>query len=81
MPAFYRRHQLPENCTVDEARRIGSEMSVETGRSFCLVLSRVSTVYFYSSGKSCESSYVPGSSIGRYNDYMAMTKAKSEGRS
>ena len=80
MPAMYRRHELPEGCTVDEARRIGSKMSVETGRSFCLVLSRVRTVYFYPSGKCSESGYIPGASIGRYKAFMDMAKRKSKGR-
>ena len=80
MPAMYRRHELPEDCTVDEARKIGSEMSVETGRSFCLVLSKVRTVYFYPSGSSSESSYIPGASIGRYNAFVAMAKRMSKGR-
>jgi len=80
MPAVYRRHELPENCTEWEAREIGSEKSIESGRSFCLVLSRVRTVYFYPSGKSCESSYVPGTSIGRYHAFMTMAKAKLKRR-
>ena len=80
MPAVYRRHELPEDCPVDKARKIATKMSVVTGRSFCLVLSRVRTVYFYPSGKSCESNYVPGTSIGRYNAYMAMATAKLKGR-
>lgn len=80
MPAVYRRHELPEGCTVSDAREIASRMSIETGRSFCLVLSQVGTVYFYPSGKSSESDYVPGTSVGRYNAFMATAGADSEGR-
>ena len=81
MPAVYRRHELPEDCTEDDARKIAAKLSVETGRNFCLVLSRVRSVYFYPSGKTSESSYVPGTSIGRYKAFMAMAKAKVQGGS
>ena len=65
MPAVYRRHDLPEDCTVADARSIATRMSVKTGRSFCLVLSRIRSVYFHRGGTSCESTDVPGGSIGR----------------
>lgn len=63
MPAVYRRHQLPEDCTVADARNTAARMSVETGRSFCLVLSRVRSVYFYASGRRRESHHVPSMSV------------------
>jgi hypothetical protein len=75
-PVVYRSHQLPENCTVEEASKLGSKMSVETGRSCCLILSRVQAIYFYPSGKSIESCYVPGTSIGRYNAFIAQANGK-----
>lgn len=74
MPAVYRRHQLPEDCTVSDAREIAEKLSIETGRSFCLVLSRVRSVYFYPSGNHCESHHVPGMAIGRGNAVMALSK-------
>ena len=74
-------NELPECCVVDDARKIGSKMSLEKGRSFCLVLSKVRTVYFWPSGKSRESNYVPGASIGRYKAFMAMAKTKLQERS
>jgi len=80
MPAVYRRHKLSEDCPVDEARKIAARMSVETGRSFCLVLSKVRSVYFYPSGKHCESNYVPDTSIGRYKAFMTQASGKSNGR-
>jgi hypothetical protein len=79
-PVVYRSHQLPENCTVEEASKIGSKMAVETGRSFCLILSRVRAVYFYPSGKSIDSSYAPGTSIGRYNAFMKVARRRLKGR-
>ncbi len=77
MPAVYRRHHLPEDCTVADAREIAGRMSVETGRSFCLVLSRVRCVYFYPSGRSHESHLVPSMSVGRHNAFMAWSKRAS----
>ena len=77
MPAVYRRHQLPEDCTVHDARVIAAKMSVETGHSFCLVLSQVRSVYFYPSGKTRESYDVPSMSIGHRNAFMAMSKRAS----
>jgi transcriptional regulator with XRE-family HTH domain len=74
MPAVYRRHQLPEGCTVEDARSFAARMSIERERSFCLVLSRVRAVYFYPSGESCESHLVPGMSFGRRNARMLMSK-------
>ncbi len=76
MPAVYRRHELPEDCTVSDAHKIGARMSAETGRSFCLVLSGVRCVYFYPSGKQCESHHVPGMSIGRSNACVGLATAK-----
>ena len=64
MPAVYRRHLLPEDCAVADARNLAARMSVEAGRSFCLVLSMIRCVYFYPSGRSHESHLVPSMSIG-----------------
>ena len=74
MPAVYRRHHLPEDVTVADAREIASRMSIETGRSFCLVLSRVRCVYFYPSGRFRESHYVPNMSIGRRDAFTALSQ-------
>ena len=65
MAAVYRRHELPGDCTESGARGVAAKLSAETGRSFCLVLSKVRAVYFYPSGKHHESHHVPCMSIGR----------------
>ena len=56
---------------------IAAKQLIETGRNFCLVLSRVRCVYSYPSGCSCESHYVPGMSMGRGNAGMALSKRAS----
>ena len=64
IPAVYRRHQLPEDCSLEDVRSMAARMSAETGRSFCLVLSMVRCVYFYPSGIDRESHHVPCMSVG-----------------
>jgi transcriptional regulator with XRE-family HTH domain len=78
MPAFYRSHQLPEDCTLEDARSMAATMAIDTGHIFCLVLSTVRAVYFYKSGNVCESDLVPGTSFGRRNAFMAMSKRASK---
>lgn len=80
MPAVYRRHELPEDCSLEDARSMAARMAAETRRSFCLVLSRVRSVYFYPSGNTRESNYLPGTPIGRYKALMAAARAKLQGR-
>jgi hypothetical protein len=77
MPAVYRRHRLPENSTLEDARVRAARMAVETGHSFCLVLSQVRCVYFYASGNQCESHVVPGMAFGRRSVRMLTSKRAS----
>lgn len=81
MSAVYRRHELPEDCTVGDARKIAAKLSVETGRSYCLVLSRIRAVFFYPNGKHRESYLVPNMSSGHHDAFMAQARTKSQERS
>ena len=61
LPGVYMPLELPEHCTPEEAESIGSEYSRNTGRTVCLVLSRIRGLYIEPDGGKYEAYGLPSS--------------------